>query len=56
MMYLFMTYCMLFFTKVNQESSKPRLMPLNEGGVSELLNKVSPAPTECLPRPHSPGH
>ncbi|CAL8398890.1 leucine zipper transcription factor-like protein 1 isoform X2 [Gadus morhua] len=25
--------------KVNQESSKPRLVPLNEGGVSELLNK-----------------
>ncbi|KAM3860828.1 leucine zipper transcription factor-like protein 1 [Diretmus argenteus] len=25
--------------KVNQESSKPKLAPLNEGGVSELLNK-----------------
>ncbi|CAL8235655.1 unnamed protein product [Boreogadus saida] len=25
--------------QVNQESSKPRLVPLNEGGVSELLNK-----------------
>ena len=43
-MYLFMSYCMLFFTKVNQESSKPRLVPLNEGGVSELLNKVNPEP------------
>ncbi|KAG7262178.1 hypothetical protein CRUP_034714 [Coryphaenoides rupestris] len=30
---------MLFITKVNQESSKPKLAPLNEGGVSELLNK-----------------
>uniref|UniRef100_A0AAR2IU53 Leucine zipper transcription factor-like protein 1 n=1 Tax=Pygocentrus nattereri TaxID=42514 RepID=A0AAR2IU53_PYGNA len=26
-------------SKVNQESSKPKLAPLNEGGVSELLNK-----------------
>lgn len=25
--------------KVNQETSKPKLAPLNEGGVSELLNK-----------------
>ncbi|XP_061777664.1 leucine zipper transcription factor-like protein 1 [Nerophis ophidion] len=25
--------------KMNQESSKPKLAPLNEGGVSELLNK-----------------
>uniref|UniRef100_A0A3Q1FSE8 Leucine zipper transcription factor-like protein 1 n=1 Tax=Acanthochromis polyacanthus TaxID=80966 RepID=A0A3Q1FSE8_9TELE len=25
--------------KINQESSKPKLAPLNEGGVSELLNK-----------------
>ncbi|XP_055085989.1 leucine zipper transcription factor-like protein 1 [Periophthalmus magnuspinnatus] len=27
--------------KPNQESSKPKLAPLNEGGVSELLNKVN---------------
>ena len=39
-----MTYCMFFIPKVNQESSKPRLVPLNEGGVSELLNKVNPDP------------
>uniref|UniRef100_A0A672K969 Leucine zipper transcription factor-like protein 1 n=1 Tax=Sinocyclocheilus grahami TaxID=75366 RepID=A0A672K969_SINGR len=26
-------------SKVNQESSKPKLAPLNEGGVSELLQK-----------------
>ncbi|XP_036414520.1 leucine zipper transcription factor-like protein 1 isoform X2 [Colossoma macropomum] len=26
-------------SKVNQDSSKPKLAPLNEGGVSELLNK-----------------
>ncbi|KAK1806447.1 hypothetical protein P4O66_004962 [Electrophorus voltai] len=26
-------------SKINQESSKPKLAPLNEGGVSELLNK-----------------
>lgn len=26
-------------TKANQESNKPKLAPLNEGGVSELLNK-----------------
>ncbi|XP_072514647.1 leucine zipper transcription factor-like protein 1 isoform X2 [Salminus brasiliensis] len=26
-------------SKANQESSKPKLAPLNEGGVSELLNK-----------------
>nr|CBN82119.1 Leucine zipper transcription factor-like protein 1 [Dicentrarchus labrax] len=25
--------------KINQETSKPKLAPLNEGGVSELLNK-----------------
>ncbi|XP_013863816.1 leucine zipper transcription factor-like protein 1 isoform X2 [Austrofundulus limnaeus] len=26
-------------SKINQETSKPKLAPLNEGGVSELLNK-----------------
>lgn len=26
--------------QTNQETSKPKLAPLNEGGVSELLNKV----------------
>lgn len=30
----------LFCCQINQEMSKPKLAPLNEGGVSELLNKV----------------
>lgn len=30
----------LRYSQINQETSKPKLAPLNEGGVSELLNKV----------------
>lgn len=30
----------LFYFQINKETSKPKLAPLNEGGVSELLNKV----------------
>lgn len=35
-----LTYMPYFLTQTNQEISKPKLAPLNEGGVSELLNKV----------------
>lgn len=34
-----LTVCLLC-PQANQETSKLRLAPLNEGGVSELLNKV----------------
>lgn len=30
----------LLYYQINQETSKPKLAPLIEGGVSELLNKV----------------
>lgn len=35
-----LTYMPYFLSQTNQEISKPKLAPLNEGGVSELLNKV----------------
>uniref|UniRef100_A0A1A8RK24 Leucine zipper transcription factor-like protein 1 n=1 Tax=Nothobranchius rachovii TaxID=451742 RepID=A0A1A8RK24_9TELE len=33
-------------SQINQETIKPKLAPLNEGGVSELLNKASKSSTD----------
>lgn len=31
----------VMFSQINQETNKPKLAPLNESGVSELLNRVN---------------
>lgn len=43
-------HCSLFCSQINQETSKPKLAPLNEGGVSELLNKVNKHYIACTDR------
>lgn len=32
--------CLLFFFQPIMETTKPKLVPINEGGTTELLNKV----------------
>lgn len=44
----------MMLPQINQETSKPKLAPLNESGVSELLNKVNMNVVEVISEKAAP--
>lgn len=43
-----MVLSLQIFFQINQDMNKPKLAPLNESGVSELLNKVNMQLFKCM--------
>lgn len=44
----------MVLSQINQETNKPKLAPLNESGVSELLNKVNMDVVEVISEKAAP--